>query len=169
MRCNSLSINFLLHFTSTDFPCHKVHCGFFISLDGNLRVPAHIADLFWDSWLEFFCVIRSVWMEINLIMSQRSEEEQSPAPEGWRSGELVTATWQQTSSHTHLNQKWDKCKKKNWSCISEIHFYTTKIKVHADTKINSYFAKCWQIWDLVWKCVSSSNELPWKNVASNYN
>lgn len=66
-------------------------------------------------------------MEINLIMSQRSEEEQSPPPEGWRSGELVTATWQQTSTQTHLNhlhvisgKKWDKCKKKKKSIFTPL-------------------------------------------------
>lgn len=43
-------------------------------------------------------------MEINLIMSQWGQEEQLPAPERWRSRELVTVTWQQTSGRTHLNQ-----------------------------------------------------------------
>lgn len=149
------------------FPVIRSTVGFIFPMDGNLCVPAHVVDLFWDSRLEVF-VWSGVWMEINLIMSQWGQEEQSPAPERWKSRELVTATWQQRSGQTHLNQlhivsekRWDKCKT-FWSLISEIHFTPLK------KSVSRHKNKLVTIWDLVWKCVSSSSELLWKNWVSSY-
>lgn len=40
---------------------------------------------------------------MNLVMSQWSQEEQSPAIERRRDHQVVTAAWQQTANQTHLN------------------------------------------------------------------